>query len=366
MLCSLALLVIMTKLLGDEKNKNPLIPSKKFVITSTCGPNGSIYPLGDVKATSGEDKNFLFMPKLGYVVDTILIDNKSDKTAKNYTFKSINSPHSIHVTFKIASVISINGLEINADDELSNIALGFENFIGDYAIGLNKNGSIVTWGKISVKNPKEKELKNAALFSNFGQLVAVKKDSSLLSWGGINSDLVKAQEGLTGVVSVAFMEGATIVLKSDGTIMGWVSNENEYPYQDINGIIGLSGGASHLLFLLQDGTVKARGDKQFNKTKVPENLTGVIAVAAGRYHSVALKSDGTVVVWGQNSFVPKDLRNVKAIAAGNQITAALKEDGTVVCWELDIIKDIPKNLPPATGIKIGGKTLVLILKKDIK
>ena len=120
----------------------------------------------------------------------------------------------------------------------------------------------------------------------------------------------------------------------------------------------LSGGSSHSLALLENGTVMAwgangsgqLGDGNTTKSDLPVAVSGlkeITAVSAGGEHSLALLSNGTVMAWGnngegqlgngttENSDVPvavSGLSEVTAIAAGEHHSLALLKNGTVKAW----------------------------------
>jgi alpha-tubulin suppressor-like RCC1 family protein/fibronectin type 3 domain-containing protein len=120
----------------------------------------------------------------------------------------------------------------------------------------------------------------------------------------------------------------------------------------------LTGGYSHSLTVMADGTVWVWGDNSYGQlgdytklnTRTCERLEyfdNVQAVAASEYHSVALKMDGTVWAWGQNNYgqlgdgstlqrcAPVQvtgINDVKKITTGKYFSVALKTDGTVWAW----------------------------------
>src|SRR5436190_592235 len=77
------------------------------------------------------------------------------------------------------------------------------------------------------------------------------------------------------VIAAAGGEAHSLVLRANGTVWAWGSNDN--------GQLG-------------DGT---RTDR-YAPVQVGGGLSGVVSVKAGFAHSVALKSDGTVWAWGAN------------------------------------------------------------------
>ena len=81
----------------------------------------------------------------------------------------------------------------------------------------------------------------------------------------------------------------------------------------INGIIAISGGGTHSLFLKNDGTVWGCGFNGFGAlcdgTNIQRlnpiqinSLTGITAISGGEDHSLFLKNDGNVWACGDNYF----------------------------------------------------------------
>ena len=137
-----------------------------------------------------------------------------------------------------------------------------------------------------------------------------------------------------GVFEVACGREYSVYLKSDGTV--WATGNNGYgqlgdgsttnrsnPVQvknadgtGLTGVVGISAGHYHTLYLKSDGTVWAAGDNRegqlgdgsttnrSNPVQVKNadgtGLTGVVAVSAGSAHAVYLKGDGTVWATGDN------------------------------------------------------------------
>ena len=189
--------------------------------------------------------------------------------------------------------------------------------------------------------------------------------------------------GLSGVVGILAARNHTVYLKSDGTV--WAAGRNTYgqlgdgtttdssnPVQVTNadgtglsGVVGISAGSSHTVYLMSDGTVWAvgsNGNGQLGEGTTTDSTTPVqvvkapggglshiIQTASGEFHTVYLKSDGTVWAAGSNSNgqlgdgttinrgnpvqVKKadgtEFKDVEKISAGNSHTIYLKSDGTV-------------------------------------
>ncbi|WP_162341775.1 S-layer homology domain-containing protein [Paenibacillus paridis] len=167
----------------------------------------------------------------------------------------------------------------------------------------------------------------------------LKSNGTVVGWGLNSAGQVTIPNGLSGVISIAAGSEHSLALKSDGTVVAWGSNTggaSTIPDDLANGgVIAIAAGGNSSLALKSDGAVVAWGGNDAGQATVPaEALTGVIAIAAGRGFSVALKSNGTVVAWGGSSYMqaPHGLNSVVSIAAGVYHILALKSDGTVESW----------------------------------
>ena len=69
------------------------------IITATAGDNGAISPSGEVEVPKGESKTFTITPNDGYHIQDVKVDEKSVGAVKEYTFKDVTEPHTIHATF---------------------------------------------------------------------------------------------------------------------------------------------------------------------------------------------------------------------------------------------------------------------------
>ncbi len=174
--------------------------------------------------------------------------------------------------------------------------------------------------------------------------------------------------GLEGVKSIAQSIGATIVLRTDGTVCSWGANTfydmgiggdggRPIPTQisGISSIDQIAAGTTHCLALGSNGRVHSWGLGEHGElgnddlllSPSPTILDGIINVkeiCAEGVTSMALKSDGTVWWWGsmgeypsaEVSSTPQHMPSLGssnvAIGAGDGFGVALKSDGTVWSW----------------------------------
>lgn len=79
----------------------PYIPDiPEYVITATAGEHGKISPSGDVYVYDCNDQTFEITPDEGYEIDTLKVDGKAVDITTSYTFKIVDTNHTIEVTFK--------------------------------------------------------------------------------------------------------------------------------------------------------------------------------------------------------------------------------------------------------------------------
>jgi hypothetical protein len=105
-------------------------------------------------------------------------------------------------------------------------------------------------------------------------------------------------------------------------------------------VIKISGGGSHSMALLDDGSIRCWGENRFGQSTVPAFPDGrrVTQISAGWGHSMSLLDDGSITCWGLNRSgqltvpaFPAD-RRVTQISAGGFHSMALLDDGSVRCW----------------------------------
>jgi alpha-tubulin suppressor-like RCC1 family protein len=170
--------------------------------------------------------------------------------------------------------------------------------------------------------------------------------------------------------------GHSVLVKSDGTLWSWGSNEfgqlgigaegdsfSSSHSQQVgtdSDWQAVEAGAHHTVALKTDGSLWAWGGNEFGQLGIgaeggpfssPQQVgadSDWQAVEAGTHHTVALKTDGTLWTWGKNTYsqlgsgTPGGSRKVpaqvgadkdwQAVAAGGNHTMAIKKDGSLWAW----------------------------------
>lgn len=157
-----------------------------------------------------------------------------------------------------------------------------------------------------------------------------------------NGPVVLAGRLLTNITAVAAGRTHSLVLRGDGTVVGW----GRYSEHDRGGemnlppgltnIVAIAAGWSFSMALTKGGTVIGWGDEV---VWPPADLTNIVAISAGIGYggatSLALDRHGFVHEWSRGLDFSKGrvvASNAVAIAAGGGHCLALKTDGTVYGW----------------------------------
>jgi Concanavalin A-like lectin/glucanases superfamily/Regulator of chromosome condensation (RCC1) repeat/Domain of unknown function (DUF5011) len=193
--------------------------------------------------------------------------------------------------------------------------------------------------------------------------LVLKGDGTVVGWGDSLYGETNVPKGLSGVVAISAGNESSLALKTDGTVVAWGDNargQASIP-TGLADVVAIAAGDQFSLALQSSGTVVAWGDNTYGETNVPPGLGNVVAIAAGNGFCLALQNDGTVVAWGANpdgNTPPSGLSNVVAIAAGNGFSLALQSNGNIVGWGQDASSyqetPIPPGLTNVTAIAVGG------------
>ena len=150
--------------------------------------------------------------------------------------------------------------------------------------------------------------------------IAIKEDGSVWTWGHYQSP---SKVEIDNVISVS--SGAThmLAIKNDGSLWAWgsaplgpvlgvdtdVSSSNT-PLKVMDDVVAASAGYVHNLVITRDGSLWAWGDNRYgqigdgtteDRTTPIKIMDDIIEVDAGDRHSLAIKSDGSLWAWGDNS-----------------------------------------------------------------
>ena len=132
--------------------------------------------------------------------------------------------------------------------------------------------------------------------------------------------------------------------------------------------IQLSCGLSHVIALLDNGSLMCWGNDFYGQCQSPSGTFSY--VAAGAQFSMAIKQDGTLVCWGRNDEgqcnSPADLLFVKA-DGGSNFGVGITKTGEVVAWgnnNADGQLNVPPGLVGASHVACNERATVVISDAD--
>lgn len=213
---------------------------------------------------------------------------------------------------------------------------------GDHALGLCKNGAVVSTGLnksgegdvSSWENVKQvcASYQGSIALTDDGRVLYTGFDkngqSACTSWtdmkkilggedhilglknngtvvaSGYNADGRKDVSNYKNVIAGDAANGTTFVVMKDaeeGTIVKKIGKDwaHEDSVTGWTGIIDISGGDEHTIGLREDGTVAYTGKNDKGQCNV-DGWKDVVAICAGQFHSVGLLKNGSLVATGQN------------------------------------------------------------------
>jgi hypothetical protein len=205
---------------------------------------------------------------------------------------------------------------------------------GTEAIALNEQGIATSF--VENWNPSDAELVSIAASGRHG--LGITRSGSVVGWGSSDFGQTNIPD-ITNAVQVVAGNSYSAALRNDGRVFEWGSHTAavgkliEKP-ADLERIVSLAGGLTHILGITSKGSVVGWGDNKDDKATPPEGLKNVVAIAANAMCSVAASKDGKLSWWGSCPVVltAKDkLENVTAIALTDSNAVAIV-DGSLVIW----------------------------------
>jgi len=174
--------------------------------------------------------------------------------------------------------------------------------------------------------------------------------------------------------SVSVSNTHSIVLKDDGTAVGYGDNTNgQLDLSGIHDIKDMAAGDGFTAILLIDGSITILGSSAGNVITVPESVSTFdsqdmpISIDAGLNFIAVSRKDATVSAWGNEDSdqlnIPTFNEPVVGISCGDLYTLAITVEGSVIGWGDDTygqIADIPNSAFGAQYIKAGPTRAVAI------
>jgi hypothetical protein len=230
-----------------------------------------------------------------------------------------------------------------------------------YSLALRHDGTVVAWGKSEVSMVPTDLDRVVSVAAGDSHALALKADGTVVAWGYNSRGQTNVPTGLSGVETIAAGENFSLASKRDGTVVMWPTfgtGSNLAMPSGLAGVTLVSSGYRHILTLKSGGTCQgwgSLGGNNFNSQYV-SGLSGLVSLSAGDIHGVFLYADGRVYATGYGigqslAEVPNQLGGVVAISAGYRHTIALSTHRKPV-----IIQN-----PVAISAPVGGRASFSVL-----
>jgi Regulator of chromosome condensation (RCC1) repeat/Immunoglobulin domain/Immunoglobulin I-set domain/Ig-like domain CHU_C associated len=202
-----------------------------------------------------------------------------------------------------------------------------------HSLALRHDGTVVAWGKSEVGMAPPDLDRVVSVAAGDSHALALKADGTVVAWGYNSRGQTNVPTGLSDVETIAAGEYFSLASKRDGTVVMWPAfgtGSNLAMPSSLAGVTLISSGYRHILALKSGGTCQgwgSLGGNNFNSQYV-SGLAGLVSLSAGDIHGVFLYADGRVYATGYGigqslAEVPNQLGGVAAVSAGYRHTIAL-------------------------------------------
>lgn len=219
-----------------------------------------------------------------------------------------------------------------------------------FSVGLDKDGNLYQWGKLSDKLKKmpEGDQKYTQVSAGFNHALALTEDGNVVTWGydrlGLNNIPFEVKDA-TDIKQISAGYQMSFVVTESGHLYYW-GNENamtiSVPEELQGNIDKVVSNLTTAFVLTKDGQVVMLSNSATPYANIPEEIQGnVVDIATNDKTAAAVTADGQVYVWGSNDYdlfeIPESVQgNAAAIAGGRFHYSVLTKDGQVVSWGSDL------------------------------
>ena len=169
-------------------------------------------------------------------------------------------------------------------------------------VGLKSDGTVLVAGSTTLGIIDVSRFTDIISISASGHIVGLKTDGTVVATGADHCGQCNVS-GWTDITSIYATGGATLGIKSDGTVIITEYPSNfDYGENDVHAwknIVSVCSSGMHTVGLTSDGTVSAVGLTTYGRCDVSE-WTDIVAISEGGNYTLGLKADGTVIAVGYN------------------------------------------------------------------
>ncbi|WP_225414663.1 carboxypeptidase regulatory-like domain-containing protein [Stigmatella hybrida] len=172
-------------------------------------------------------------------------------------------------------------------------------------LALKQDGTVTGWGNNYYKqlNIPPGLSGVVAIAAGWMHSLALKADGTVVTWGSGSSQVMTLPPGLSGVVAIATSSDSSLAIKADGTAVIWGYIPGAYGPWELTGlgdVVQAAGGSGHYTLLRANGSLLGWGTNDKGQAAPPASLTDVASVAdRSSAFSIALRQNGQIAMWGQ-------------------------------------------------------------------
>lgn len=267
------------------------LPSGKQAPLRTIGlrPNGTVWVTGDKEGWHLDaEQNWRDIVSVCSLARNMLIGLKSDGTILAQGIKTETQFYKTITSWTDITAISAGESHLLGLRKNKTVAVAFIDGV-DTSDG---RGNVDDWRNIVA-------IEAGSYFS-----VGLRTDGTVVATGNNNGGRcnVAQWKNMSSISCRAITTGLT----TEGRIITTCEDNQYGASTSYTGIVSVSSGFDHFLFLRNDGTVEAYGTNEYGECNVSE-WRDIVAVAAGYKYSIGVKSDGTLISTGKNEYGECDI-----------------------------------------------------------
>ena len=176
------------------------------------------------------------------------------------------------------------------------------------AVGIRSDGTTFAWGSNSVINtiPSAARTGIVAVAAGNSHGLALRTDGHVVGWGNNTSGEINIPGHIQGsVIAIAAYGQRSAAVYADGRVVVWGANSStSAPPSTLTGAVAVTLGDQATVVLKTDASVITWDGFGSTPSTQPASLSSdILAIASAPYRNLALKSDGTITTWSSTNVV---------------------------------------------------------------
>jgi alpha-tubulin suppressor-like RCC1 family protein len=196
-------------------------------------------------------------------------------------------------------------------------------------------------------------------YGTTGYMILLKSDGTLVGWtaaGGYGQYTIPA--GLKDVVAIASPPNSSYVLalKANGHVVSFTSNGVPNLVPDVTDAVSIAATSQYPVIVQRNGHVVG------TYGRIRPHLDDAVSVTAGETFAAVTRANGQVVRWAVTTMpdLPAFDPPVRRVCAYGDRMVVLKTDGTISGWEQNIYTSAPTDLTDVVALSLYSRAFALV------